>query len=112
MPSARLIEDRLVAFVLPTQGKRPRTDREGEGEGGAAAAAAAMTSARRRMQRWFGRDVDVEQSASGELSLRSFRATPAPPAVGSDVMELSCSWSFEDDSLAQRALALLTQPPA
>lgn len=93
-------------------GKRPRTDREGEGEGGAAAAAAAMTSARRRMQRWFGRDVDVEQSASGELSLRSFRATPAPPAVGSDVMELSCSWSFEDDSLAQRALALLTQPPA
>jgi len=67
----------------------------------------AMTSARRRMQRWFGRNVDIDQSATGVLSMRSFRATPVQEA--GSVIALQVSWDHEDDALAQRALSLISQ---
>jgi hypothetical protein len=59
------------------------------------------------MQRWFGRNVDIDQSATGTLSMRSFRATPVQKSGG--VIALQVSWNHEDDACAQRALALITK---
>mmetsp|Transcript_4763 Transcript_4763/g.9038 ORF Transcript_4763/g.9038 Transcript_4763/m.9038 type:complete len:660 (-) Transcript_4763:272-2251(-) len=83
----------------------------------------ALNTVRTQMQQWFGHSVEAEQSPN-TFTARSFEAKPISDIDGADiedkasdgdtsekpnahVIELSCTWQYEDDPLAHRVLSML-----